>query len=104
TDAPPNVALRVAFPSRNAFAVEAFASTGRSDGTTTGVYGAQVRQRIRGGRENGPHPFVTYGAMGGYQHDKYDTFVVPPVIGLIGVGAEWAAGPRLRVRVETQAV
>src|SRR5262245_19585405 len=103
---PPNVALRVTLPSSGRSAVEAFVSVGRTDGFSAsggygGVYGVQVRRRVGRASERGPQAFVTYGGFGGWVHDKYDSFVSPPFLGVVGGGAEWAVARRLRSEEHT---
>jgi hypothetical protein len=106
---PPQVALRVTLPSSGRSAVEMFVSTGRTDGFFAsgdygGVYGAQVRRRVGRLDRDGARPFVTFGGFGGYVHGKYDSYVSPPFVGVIGAGAEWPVARRLNVRVEAQGV
>jgi hypothetical protein len=80
-----------------------------------GVYGFQVRRPMAKRRRPGVEPFVTLGVMGFF--DRFEASrcrdggcraersfrVFPPVLGLIGVGAQYTIRPRLAVRVESQA-
>jgi hypothetical protein len=115
---------RVTVPLNERFAVEgliAFLAT-RGD-WTAGIYGIQVKQRLRRSERPASHAFVSYGLVGGfarYHENEYrytqpngslvivpahtDTYVSPPFIGFIGGGVQHAVARRLAVRVEAQAV
>ena len=124
TAAIPGGDVRVTVPVNERFAVEglvAALSTGAPG--TTGVYGIQVKQRLRRSERPGSHAFVTYGAVGLFaryhenedrrmQPDgsfviepaRTDAYVSLPLIGLIGGGFQHDIARRLAVRVEAQAV
>ena len=83
---------------------------------TTGTYGFQITQPIDRGRRPGFQPFATFGLMGIFgRAEAYKcsngscqpylntTKVLPPLLGLAGVGVQYTVTPRLAVRVESQA-
>jgi hypothetical protein len=109
TPFPAQVALRVTLPSNSRAAVETFVSVGSADrvsgrGDYGGVFGVQVRRRIGRRDDDGPQPFVAFGGFGGYVRGRYDTYFIPPLMGVIGGGEEWTVAKRVKVRVEVHGV
>jgi hypothetical protein len=102
--APQSGGLRLSVPTGRRFAIEGLATVMHKRETTAGLYGVQVRQQLRSDSAAPVRTFATYGAAGVFAHYEDDTFVSPPVLGLIGAGAERAIGRRLAVRAEAQAI
>ncbi len=109
--------VTVTVPRNERRSMEAFAGIYRGDDfvNTRGVYGFQIKQPIVRWRRPGFEPFATFGAMGVIaraestdcrtapcRHDV-STRVLPPFLGLAGLGAQYAVTPRVAVRVEAQA-
>ena len=116
--------VRITVPVNERFAVEGLvAALATGYPGTTGVYGMQVKQRLRRSERPGSHAFVSYGAVGTFtryhQNESRqiqpdgsfvivpahtDTYASLPLIGLIGGGYQHDIARRLAVRVEAQAV
>ncbi len=109
--------LRLTFgiPAGDRLTFELFGGPYRGNDTlrTEGVYGFQIRQRLLRHRP-GIEPFFTYGALGVIARSESfycspspcrwerRTQVLPPLLGLLGVGVEYPVASRLKVRVELQ--
>jgi hypothetical protein len=109
--------ITVSVPRGARRSIEGFAGVYRGNDVfkTRGVYGFQIRQQMARGRRPRFEPFATFGLMGivvRYQTSDCSyascrpytsTHVLPPFLGLAGVGAQYAVTPHLAVRLEWQA-
>ena len=113
-----DVRVMFSFPRSERRAFEGFVggySGGADSLDVKAVYGFQVRERIRKRTRRQVEPFWTYGAMGAivrYQTSscvnrqctsEFVTRPLPPFMGLVGAGVEYAVNPRLAVRFDCQA-
>jgi hypothetical protein len=94
--------VRVSVPAGRRGDVETIvALTPASDGETLGLYGVQYRQRLRPGRLQ---PFLTFGGFGIFYHERGESMVTAPILGLVGAGIEHRLARRLAVRAEVQGI
>ena len=112
--------LTGSFPVSERHSVELFAGPFAGDSSNfdayediKAFYGVQIRQTISRGARRGVEPFISYGALGIISRFSEhrcvqgrcfvtgtSTHIVPPLVGLIGAGVQYAVSPRLAVRVE----
>jgi hypothetical protein len=97
--------------------------TGHGDEVPIGFYGVQFRHDLRPGATSSVQPFLTYGGIGVFGHQRGydvrstsrdgvlttrhvdgDSFVTPPFIGLVGGGVQRRVAQHLTVRLDAQAV
>ena len=109
--------VMVTVPHSERRSIEAFVGVYRGSDffDTRGVYGFQIKQQIVKGRRPGIEPFMTFGVMGIVaRYEEYDclyvncrphmsTHVLPPFLGLVGGGVQYAVTPRLAMRLDYQA-
>jgi hypothetical protein len=96
--------LRIGIPISDRFAIEGLTTFIHEHEATAGLYGVQVRQRFGNRGGSSWRPFATYGAAGVFAHYEEESFVSPPLIGLVGAGADRSIGGGMAVRIEAQAV
>jgi hypothetical protein len=117
--------IRVSIPTSDRKSIEALGgvSTVRLAGDTVGFYGLQRQRRLHREPESKVQSFISYGVIGVFFRSRSPeyryrgangstvvlpassrTVVVPPFIGLFGGGTERQMTPRLKARVEVQAV
>jgi hypothetical protein len=117
--------IRVSIPTSDRKSIEALGgvSTVRLAGDTVGFYGVQRQRRLQREPESKVQSFISYGVIGVFFHSRSpeyryraangstvvvpassQTLVVPPILGLLGGGAERQIASRLKARVEVQAV
>lgn len=99
---PPAAELRFSLPVTDRFAIEPFVNIGgtRVGGRryAEGLWGVQVRQRIVRSTQHDSFAFTTYGAAGAYSAGG----VIPPVLGLFGLGLHVPLTRFLSFRPEAQ--
>ena len=115
-----DVRVTVSVPLGERRSIDGFVAAYRGDAienfVTTGTYRFQITQPIDRGRRPGFQFFATFGLMGIFgRAEAYKcsngscqpylntTKVLPPLLGLAGVGVQYTVTPRLAVRVESQA-
>jgi hypothetical protein len=69
-----------------------------------GFYAFQFRKRLGGDRTDRVHAFLTYGLLGPIGRVEQTTLVFPPFAGLVGGGLDARVLPRLKLRVDVQAI
>jgi hypothetical protein len=97
--------VRVSVPAGPRGDVEAIvALTPASGGETFGFYGVQFRQRLRPQHSAPLQPFMTYGGIGVFYHERDASLITAPLLGLVGAGVERRLARHLAVRVEAQGI
>jgi len=110
-----DIRVSATLPTRERRAVELFAGISRSRDVlnTQGVYGVQVRRFIGDGPRS-YRPYSSFGVMGlvtRYEEPdclyancewRSSNHVLPPVLGLVGGGADFQVRQRLAIHVEAQ--
>ena len=109
-----DVRLAIAVPRGERLSFEFFGGAYHGRGASldpSAIYGFQVRRQILRGRRPGTEPFFTYGAMGVVARSLCGTGpcsiseqskILPPALGLFGVGVQHIVASHLAVRVEAQ--